>query len=80
VSIAIAHHRKNQLGHVPGRHSGPGKTMPAWLSDGPMGLKIPGSPTPQDLREEERLRVLAEIEAKALAASGQRLSPLRFLK
>ena len=54
--------------------------MPAWLSDGPMGLKIPGSPTPQDLREEERLRVLAEIEAKALAASGQRLSPLRFLK
>ena len=32
--------RKNQLG-IPGRHSGPDKIMPAWLSDGPMGLKIP---------------------------------------
>ena len=80
MSIAIAHHRKNQLGHIPGRHSGPDKIMPAWLSDGPMGLKIPPkTSTPEKIREEAHIRTLAEIEARELAASGQRLSPLRFL-
>ena len=41
LKMVVAHLRKHNLNHVPGRHSGPPKQMPAWLSDGPRVLKIP---------------------------------------
>ena len=39
--MVVAHLRKHTLNHVPGRHAGPPKQMPSWLSDGPRLLKIP---------------------------------------
>ena len=41
VKMVVAHLRKHTLNHVPGRHAGPPKQMPSWLSDGPRLLKIP---------------------------------------